>query len=93
MESIFREFTLDGNKYYISYDNNSKPKVIVYQDGVQKKIIVNKLDRMISQSKNIDIPNDVKNYVKGYCNGENKDDSNTTHSLGKILFDLLGNLN
>jgi hypothetical protein len=89
----YKDFDLDGEKYKIG---KKGAKIEVSKDGVvlhgeQRAIIVRKLNEIIQSNKNHGFSEKVTTYVKDYVSGKNKDDSQTTRGLGKVLFDYLQN--
>ena len=93
---IMKEFKLNGKIYCFEYNGKSERKVKLFQKfsdddlyGNQKEVIVKKLNELIQQNSDIEIKENIKKYIKDYCDGICKDASQTTNSLGKILYDYL----
>ena len=87
MES--KEFEYNGNLYRIEMYADGEIKVFLHIRGRQKELIVNKLSECMQAAQNTGFDDRVIGYVEGYIAGINKDDSQTTRSLGKVLFDYL----
>lgn len=90
-----KEFELHGKQYCFDFDNAAERKVKLFQEfsandlyGNQKSVIVEKLFEIIQSAPDIKIKDEVKQYIKDYHSGKNKDASHTTNSLGKILNDF-----
>jgi uncharacterized protein (UPF0335 family) len=87
MES--KEFEYNGKLYRIEKYTDGEIKVFEHRLGEQKELIVNKLGEYIQAAQGAGFDSRVIEYVEGYIAGTNKDDSQTTRSLGKVLFDHL----
>ena len=94
-----KEFMLDGQKYSFEYDAKNKTRKVKLflntqqgkQDlyGNQKVFIVKKLHELMQENPHIEISEKTKQYIEDYINGIRRDASETTNTLGKILYDCL----
>lgn len=86
----FKDFDYNGITYTIEFFKENLGEIKVFQNiyGNQKSIIINKLLNIIETDKDHGIPDNIVNYIINYAPG-NKTDSQTTRSLGKILFNYL----
>jgi hypothetical protein len=89
MDMESKEFESNGRLYRIEKYADGEIKVFEHLRGEQKELIVNKLDKCIRGVQGMGFDGRVIEYIEGYIAGTNKDDSQTTRSLGKVLFDHL----
>jgi hypothetical protein len=92
-----KEFEYNGKRYRI--EKHTGGKIMVFEHlggerfehryGEQKRIIVNKLAECIQATPGADFDSKIVKYVNGHIAGTNRSASQTTRSLGKVLFDHL----
>lgn len=89
----YKNFDYNGISYTIEFFKENSGEIKVFQNifGNQKSIIINKLLDIIETDKNNGFPDSIVNYIINYAPG-NKTDSQTTRSLGKILFNYLNRI-
>jgi len=88
-----KEFSLYGQNYKIELyeDNSNEIRIYKYMYRKQKETIIEKLYEIINVNKNNSFSESIIEYVKNYKKGTDRSATQTTRSLGKVLFDYIDN--